>query len=56
MVGDLNLAGFRFTREEWSDLDDDDRVALLRALIVDDAGVLAGEPYESYEIEIAPAS
>jgi len=51
MVGDVMLAGFRLTREEWEGLDDDSRKLLLTICAETSPPRADDTPYEQYVIE-----
>jgi hypothetical protein len=52
MLGDLTLAGFLITYDEWQRLDDESKAQLLSAVIETGAQRAEVETYEAFEIVV----
>lgn len=51
MVGDVMLAGFRLTREEWDGLDDESKKLLLHICSETSPPRVDDTPYEQFELQ-----
>ena len=50
MAREITLAGYQLSGDEWVALDEDSRLALLRALVAGAGWVPDEDPYETYEL------